>query len=198
MFEGGVRIPLFAGGPDLDDGAVADDLFINVSDLYATILDLTGLSNPHTDSWEANQSQSFEGYLMDTTPASRVRDFIYTEYFKPNGDIDTITLDTYNKATAAITTTGGSDVWKYVEQLGGSQISLFNLSTQDGEWEDVNECASGCSATEDQIISELLECRDQFYETCQLADLDEPCDYNSDCCAGYFCASVSKTCKNPI
>ena len=42
VFQGGVRVPFFVGGPAVVDGIVGQTLPINVSDTYMTILELAG------------------------------------------------------------------------------------------------------------------------------------------------------------
>ena len=122
--EGGVRVPFFAGGPDLVDGVVADDLIINVSDLYGTILDLADLSNPRTSSWELAQSQSFEPYLVSSSP-NRVRDCVYTEYFMPNGD--PVDASAWDRTVAGVVPAGNGDVFKYIQKVMGAGLTTSAL-----------------------------------------------------------------------
>ena len=125
-------------------------------------------------------------------PQSRVRDCVYTEVFEPNGLPLPSSFNVYNRAIAGTTPTGGGgSLHKFIEQLGGSQIGLYDLST--GDAEGTNLCANGCDATAKAIISELKACRDQFNETCTLQQLNDPCNFDSDCCPGLICFSLSCT-----
>jgi len=72
VYEGGVRVPLVVAGAGVTRRGREDDLFV-ASDLYATILELTGLSVP-----QVNNSYSFKPLLADET-ATNGRTHSFTE-----------------------------------------------------------------------------------------------------------------------
>jgi arylsulfatase A-like enzyme len=59
VYEGGVRVPLIVAGAGVTRRGREDDLFVT-TDLYATILELTGVSVP-----QVNDSYSFKPLLSD-------------------------------------------------------------------------------------------------------------------------------------
>jgi arylsulfatase B len=72
VYEGGVRVPLIVAGAGVTRRGREDDLFVT-SDLYATILELTGISVP-----QVNNSYSFKPLLADEA-ATNGRTHSFTE-----------------------------------------------------------------------------------------------------------------------
>jgi arylsulfatase A-like enzyme len=71
-YEGGVRVPLVVAGAGVTRRGREDDLFV-APDLYASILELTGVSVPHV-----NNSYSFKPLLSDEA-ASNGRTHSFSE-----------------------------------------------------------------------------------------------------------------------
>ena len=115
VYEGGVRVPLYVAGPDVVDddsgGPVPGDRVVNITDIYATILDLADRSNPRPETWERHQSRSFVTSMTEAVPFV-VRSCVYTEVFAPNGPGGTTTYDMYNRAIAGVTVSSAPDVMK--------------------------------------------------------------------------------------
>ena len=75
VYEGGVNVPLIIAGP----GVVAREtpVIANTTDVFATVCDLTGLPSP------ARDSRSLTSVMFGSDRP--VRDYVYAEYFFPNG-----------------------------------------------------------------------------------------------------------------
>jgi arylsulfatase A-like enzyme len=79
LYEGGVRVPLIICGPQVVSGGRTSDVMTHVVDLYATILELAGISVANTVSSSISlDSQSLMPVLQNQ---SLVRDRIYVEEF---------------------------------------------------------------------------------------------------------------------
>lgn len=116
MFRGGIRVPLLVRGPGLEPGGVTEEL-VQISDLYATILDLTGAEAPRPDT-----SVSFVQVLRGEPGA---RTMAVAERFKPNSGDRTVDR-------AAIR----DDRYKLVFDKGLTR-SLFDLASDPMEEEDI-------------------------------------------------------------
>ncbi|HYN64554.1 MAG TPA: sulfatase-like hydrolase/transferase, partial [Candidatus Limnocylindrales bacterium] len=77
VYEGGVNVPLIIAGPGIASGAECKAL-VSVTDIFATIMQLTGSSAT------AGDSVSLVPYLSQPSLPS-LRDTVYVEMFKPNG-----------------------------------------------------------------------------------------------------------------
>jgi len=77
VYEGGINVPLIIAGPGVAAGAECGAL-VSVTDLFATIMQLTGSAAT------AQDSISLVPYFSQPALPS-LRDSVYVEYFKPNG-----------------------------------------------------------------------------------------------------------------
>ncbi|HZM00164.1 MAG TPA: sulfatase-like hydrolase/transferase, partial [Planctomycetota bacterium] len=77
VYEGGVNVPLIIAGPGVAAGAECAGL-VSVTDLFATIMQLTG------GSATAEDSVSLVPYFSQPAQPS-LRETVYVEFFKPNG-----------------------------------------------------------------------------------------------------------------
>lgn len=80
LFDGGTRVPLVVSGPAVHTPGVVSDALVSVVDLFPTLLELGGAPMPPVP---------LDGVsirpLLDGT-ATSVRDRVYTERIRPNGD----------------------------------------------------------------------------------------------------------------
>ncbi len=82
MYEGALGVPLIFRGPAAPHGGVECTALVNTSDLFATVLDLAGVSI--TPGLVPGDSVSLAPYLADPTTPS-IRTWVYAEMFNPNG-----------------------------------------------------------------------------------------------------------------
>jgi len=76
IYEGGLRVPLIIAGPGVPIGATSDAL-VNTTDVFATILDLAGVSLPENLTYD---SESLSPYFADPARES-IRTFLYADVF---------------------------------------------------------------------------------------------------------------------
>jgi len=83
-YEGGVNVPLIASGPDVSSPGREEDALVSATDLFATVVELTGSTLPPLGAGQASDSVSLVPYLKDPNAAHQ-RETVYAEYFGPNG-----------------------------------------------------------------------------------------------------------------
>lgn len=117
LYEGGVRVPLIVAGPGLSDPDRAVDPIVDVSDLHATILQLTGAELPSDRTLD---SVSLVPYLLDpAAPPQRTHTLAQLEASSPDDD----------KAGDAIR----DERFKYIRFADGRE-ELYDLDAD--PWED--------------------------------------------------------------
>ena len=80
VYQGGVNVPLIVSGPGVERGSVSEPL-VNSVDLFATILDMTGVDAAEAVPQNNGQdSVSFFPYLAEPDAPSR-RDWVYADVF---------------------------------------------------------------------------------------------------------------------
>ena len=130
VFEGGVRVPFWIGGAGVTPGEVSQEKPVTVADVYATILDVAGIDNPHIGL--DIDSTSLRPYFDDPDPAAPVRQYAYTEAFSPNTD-PAEGPDGLSSWTRAVR----NSTRKYVKvQAGGNQEALYDIIND--PWETTN------------------------------------------------------------
>jgi len=90
LYQGGVNVPMIISGKNIIRVNATEDVLINTTDLFATILDIadTGITDLH-------DSKSFKGLL--TTTNTTKRDYIYTEIGQDSGISDYAIRNTTHK-----------------------------------------------------------------------------------------------------
>ena len=78
LYEGGIRVPLIAWGAAVEQQGSECHALVQLSDLFATIAQLAGLTS------SAEDSVSLLPYLSDPAQPS-IREFTFSEHFFPNG-----------------------------------------------------------------------------------------------------------------
>ena len=105
VYQGGVNVPMIISGATVNRLGQREDALINTTDLYSTIADIAGITDP-----DLNDSNSFKSLLSDTT--GNKREFVYSERTNSNGGSD-------------ITIRNGTH--KYILFEDGTE-ALYNLS----------------------------------------------------------------------
>ena len=82
LYEGGINVPLIVSGPLVSAPAEVRGL-VTVTDLFATVLGIAGLTKSQVPSPAGQDSVSLTPYF--TNPNLTLREFVYTEVFRPNG-----------------------------------------------------------------------------------------------------------------
>ena len=83
LYEGGVRVPLIIAGPGIPDGEQSA-VMVNSTDLFATILELTGNELPED---LVHDSVSLTPYFADPAAGS-IRDYMYSDAFYEGSGIE--------------------------------------------------------------------------------------------------------------
>ena len=83
LYEGGVRVPLIIAGPGIPDG-VQSDVMVNSTDLFATLIELTGSEIPDG---LVHDSISLRPYF-DNPAAPSIRDYMYADAFYEGSGIE--------------------------------------------------------------------------------------------------------------
>jgi arylsulfatase A-like enzyme len=78
LLRGGIRVPFIMAGPSVAAVGQRTDALVNTTDLFATVLELSGIDAP-----VPQDSISFADVLRD--PSLSPREFAYAEHFSPNG-----------------------------------------------------------------------------------------------------------------
>ena len=73
LFQGGINVPMIISGKDVTRVNAVEDALINTTDLFATIIELTGASQPNV-----NDSNSFKE-LLNSDTQSNPREYVYSE-----------------------------------------------------------------------------------------------------------------------
>jgi len=115
VYETGIRVPLIVRAPGLAPGSVTDALVDEV-DLFATILEVAGLSS------EAEDSIGFWGRLTDAGGPQRT--FSYSETFKPN----TKRLSERESSGWSFVHVADGESWKLVGSSPGRAPELYCIS----------------------------------------------------------------------
>lgn len=123
LYEGGLRVPLMIRLPNAAAGVVCDQPVIS-TDLYPTVLELTGLAGA------ADHNRQVEGMslrpLLAGEPVATVRDalcFHYPHYYATTTPVSAIRMDD----------------WKLLEYFEDGRLELYNLKTDVGETTDLAE-----------------------------------------------------------
>lgn len=114
-YEGGVRVPLVIAGPGVGRGECR--ALVQVQDLFPTIIRLAGEEPP------PNDGVALQPYLRDPTRPS-LREWIFTERFKPNGNPSTASL--YDRAIR-------DGRYKIVKRKPGNVTEFFDLAADQFE-----------------------------------------------------------------
>jgi len=120
LYQGGINVPLFVSGPGVSRTGI-DASLISPTDLFATIVELTGESLP-----EIHDSRSFAGLL---TQAGTHRSFQYSEM--DNGTEDAWAIS--------------DGQYKLIEDAQGGQ-ELYDLSSDPYETDDLLQGSLGAEA----------------------------------------------------
>ncbi|MCA9494340.1 MAG: sulfatase-like hydrolase/transferase [Myxococcales bacterium] len=94
VYDGGVRVPFVVSGPGVAQPGAVSAALVSVTDIFATVADITGA--PMTDLRSPLDPQvpleidgiSLLPVLAD--PSAQVHDVLYTERFAPGGDAPTV------------------------------------------------------------------------------------------------------------
>jgi arylsulfatase A-like enzyme len=85
VYEGGVRVPLLVSGPGFASHFAQCEALVNLTDLFATVLELAGVDLATAPGAPAvHDSLSIVPYLKQPQLPSQ-RQFLYSERFTPNG-----------------------------------------------------------------------------------------------------------------
>lgn len=134
LYEGGLRVPLIIAGPGVPAGSSSDAL-VNTTDLFATILDLAGVSIPdHL----IHDSRSLLPYFADPARES-VRNFLYADGFNSE----------YGLAEGASAVRDGQ--FKLISRRDGRE--LYNLASD--PYESTDLLSDGISTQERAAINRL-------------------------------------------
>jgi len=110
LYQGGVHVPLIVDGPLVRAPGREVTAIVHAVDVFATVLDLFGLPNT-----TGVDSVSMRPYL-ERADAPPQRDWVYSEYFEPNG------FDFHSQDDRMAT----DGHWKLIEHLGGAS-ELYDL-----------------------------------------------------------------------
>ncbi|MFK7832531.1 MAG: sulfatase-like hydrolase/transferase [Winogradskyella sp.] len=90
IYEGGINVPMIISGKNVSRGNATDNSLINATDLYDTIVELSGNSTAQT-----NDSQSFKDVLFDGITGNR--DCLFSEISANDGTSDYATRSLTHK-----------------------------------------------------------------------------------------------------
>lgn len=186
--QGGVKVPLLIVGPGVTAAGEAVDSSVNLTDLYATILDVaakTALKPSPTD------SVSLIGFF-DDSEAAAVHSYNYTETFWPN--FDPTTDHGPCRGMQAVQEDPGlyeTGAYKYVRLFGG-QEALFNLAND--PFEGTNVINSGPSARLQALRNHIeVTLGSRLDLICNgLLETGQNCTDDSQCCSG-MCAPATQS-----
>lgn len=93
LYEGGIRVPLIVRGPAVAVANSESGALVHAVDLFPTLLELSGLSTGAGDNAHGSNNAELNSLTLDGLslvailgdPTHKVRDFLYTESFEPNG-----------------------------------------------------------------------------------------------------------------
>jgi arylsulfatase A-like enzyme len=84
LYEGGVRVPFIVAGPAVANPGRTNDTLLHAVDVFATVLDLAGISNAVTLTTNVIDSQSIVPLLTGTSNLTR---YVYAEKFNTNAPV---------------------------------------------------------------------------------------------------------------
>lgn len=120
VYEGGVRVPLIVAGPGVARGQECDEL-VHVTDLFATIRELSGLGPPTSG---AEDSLSFAGQLTDPQQRGH-RETLFVHKFPfpglPGPDVRALRTRR----------------WKIIHRAGAQRTELYDLIADPFELDDL-------------------------------------------------------------
>ncbi|MCF2875802.1 MULTISPECIES: sulfatase-like hydrolase/transferase [unclassified Tenacibaculum] len=142
LFQGGINIPMIIGGKGVTRFNQTEDALINLTDLFATIADIAGVSVS-----SIHDSRSFKSLLTQNTNDNS-RDYTFIEDGNDDGTVDY----TIRNATH-----------KYILYNDGSE-ALFNLASDPFEntnFMNANQLplSAANSAMKDELSAKLTEIR---------------------------------------
>ena len=142
IFQGGINIPMIIGGKGVTRFNQTEDALINLTDLFATIADIAGVSVS-----SIHDSRSFKSLLTQNTNDNS-RDYTFIEDGNDDGTVDY----TIRNATH-----------KYILYNDGSE-ALFNLASDPLEstnFMNANQLplSAANSAMKDELSAKLIEIR---------------------------------------
>ena len=86
LYEGGLRVPLVFAGPGVPSGA-SSDVLVNTTDLYATIIDLAGASQPDDRPLDSmSLAPYFANPGRDSIRSFQLAEFFHSEYGASSGE----------------------------------------------------------------------------------------------------------------
>lgn len=135
IYQGGINVPLVVSGKDVSRVNESEDALINSTDLFATILDVSGSGIN-----EKNDSKSFKG-LFSSSNSSK-RKFVYSEK--------------YNSKTFGQDYTIRNQTHKYIYFKDGSE-ALYNLQKNPLEFPNLlSPSQLPLSVSDNNIKNELI------------------------------------------
>ncbi|WP_299121265.1 sulfatase-like hydrolase/transferase [uncultured Tenacibaculum sp.] len=142
IFQGGINIPMIIGGKGVTRFNQTEDALINLTDLFATIADIAGVSVS-----SIHDSRSFKSLLTQNTNDNS-RDYTFIEDGNDDGTVDY----TIRNATH-----------KYILYNDGSE-ALFNLASdplENTNFMNANQLplSAANSAMKDELLAKLTEIR---------------------------------------
>lgn len=166
LFEGGIRVPLIVAGAGVSRTGVRESALVNSTDLFATIVEITGISQP-----QINDSYSFAGLFKASGAAAR--SFNYSEF--ESTDVQGYVVR--------------DSQYKLHQYLNGTQ-QLFDIT------KDINEQTDLLAGTTDysQIVNKLKAFGDSVRQTSnQAIDITGKIFVNRSAnCADYASSYQSK------
>ncbi len=87
MYNGGVQVPLIISGPSVVQSGREDDVLVNSTDLYHTILELMGGNISNLPADVATDSRSLMSVINNANDTQNHRDWIYGDLFRPIADV---------------------------------------------------------------------------------------------------------------
>ncbi len=119
--EGGIRVPLVVSGPGIPAGESTDAL-VHLVDIFATVVDLAGVDVADLPTAGPVDGVSFVPVLRE--PEIRLREWVYTEKLKPNGERLQVEPTTDWRIAR-------DDRFKLVDENG--EVELYDMHSVKGE-----------------------------------------------------------------
>ena len=134
LYEGGLRVPLVFAGPGVPSGA-SSDVLVNTTDLYATIVDLAGASQPDDRPLDSvSRDAVFVNPERDSIRSYQFAEFFHSEYGASSGEY-------------AI----GDGDFKLISKRAGRELYELGADLSESN----NLLADGISAAEQGIVDRL-------------------------------------------
>jgi arylsulfatase A-like enzyme len=137
LFQGGINVPMVIAGPGVTRNNEREPALINFTDLFSTIVEITGTNLP-----EIHDSKSF--YSLLSEPGTSIRDCVYNESVDMNNTQGGWTLR--------------NDTYKLIRFNNGNE-RFYNLI--DDPYENSNLMMGGLTAAEQMEYDDLLDCHPQ-------------------------------------